>query len=60
MICRFDRLRIVHTQQELKCHMSSEMLMAAHFFDYIALRINPGLTSFKDIATVVDNSLDNN
>ena len=34
-------------------------LSAAHAFDYIVLRINSGLTSCKDLATVVDNSLDN-
>ena len=37
-----------------------ENLLAAHTFDYIVLRINPSLTSCKDLATVVDNSLDNN
>ena len=34
--------------------------LATHAFDYIVLRINPGLTSYKDLATVVDNSLDDN
>ena len=37
-----------------------QCLSAADAFDYIALRINPGLTSCKDFATVVDISLDNN
>ena len=37
-----------------------QCLSAAHAFDYIALRINPGPTSCKDLATVVDNSMDNN
>ena len=37
-----------------------QCLSAAHVFDYIALRINPGLTSYKDLATVVDISLNNN
>ena len=37
-----------------------QCLLATHAFDYIALRINPGLTSCKDLATVVDISLDNN
>ena len=32
---------------------------AAHAFDYIAFRINPGLTSCKELATVMDISLDN-
>ena len=34
-------------------------LSAAHAFDYIALRTNPGLTSCKEFATVMDISLDN-
>ena len=37
-----------------------QCLSATHTFDYIALRINPGPTSCKDLATVVDISLDNN
>ena len=37
-----------------------EYLLAAHAFDYIVLRINPGLTTCKDLAMMVDNSLDNN
>ena len=36
-----------------------ENLSAAHAFDYIVLRINPGLTNCKDLATVLDNTLDN-
>ena len=37
-----------------------QYLSATHAFDYIALRINPGLTSCKELATVMDISLDNN
>ena len=37
-----------------------QYLSAIHEFDYIALRINPGLTSCKEFATVMDISLDNN
>ena len=37
-----------------------QCLLAAHIFDDIVLRINPALTSCKDLATEVDNSLDNN
>ena len=37
-----------------------EYLSANHIFDYIVLRINPGVTSCKDLATVLDISLDNN
>ena len=34
-------------------------LLAAHAFDNIVLRNNSGLTSCKDVAMVVDNSLGN-
>ena len=34
-----------------------ENLSATHTFDYLVLRVNPGLTSYKDIAMVVENSL---
>ena len=37
-----------------------QYLSATHAFDYIALRINPGLTSCKELATLMDISLDNN
>ena len=37
-----------------------QCLSSAHAFDYISLIINPGLTSYKDLATVMDISLDNN
>ena len=37
-----------------------EYLSVAYAFDYIVLRINAGLTASKDLAMMVDNSLDNN
>ena len=37
-----------------------QCLLAAHAFAYIALSINPSLTSCKDLAMVVDNSQGNN
>ena len=37
-----------------------QCLLATHTFDYIVLRITPGLTSGKDLVTVVDISLHNN
>ena len=40
--------------------MSNEILSASYAFDYIVLRVNPGLSSCKDLAAVVDISLDNN
>ena len=36
-----------------------QCLSAAHAFDHIVLRITPGLSSCKDLATVVDISPDN-
>ena len=56
VICRFDKLRTDHS----KIKTSNKNLSAAHAFDYIAFKNNPGLTSCKDLAVVVDNSLDNN
>ena len=47
-------------QQETKAIRVVENLSAIHAFDYIVFRINPGLTSYKDLAMVVDNNLDNN
>ena len=41
-------------------YATMENLSAAHAFDYIVFRINLGLTSYKDLAVVVDNSLENN
>ena len=58
-ICRFGRLRTAHSKTQ-KAIVSNGNLLAAHAFDYIVLRINPGLTSCKDLATVVDNNLDSN
>ena len=37
-----------------------QYLSATHAFNYIVLRINPGLTSCKELAMVMDISLDNN
>ena len=34
-----------------------QCLLTTHAFDYIVLRINPGLTCCKDLATIVNNSL---
>ena len=36
-----------------------QCLLAAHAFDYMAVRINPGHSSCKELATVMDISLDN-
>ena len=37
-----------------------QCLLTSHAFDYIVLMINLGLTSCKDLTTVVDISLNNN
>ena len=34
-----------------------ENLLATHTFDYIVFKINPGLTSCKDLAMVLGNIL---
>ena len=34
-----------------------EYLSSTHAFDYIVLRINPDLTTCKDLAMMMDNSL---
>ena len=60
VICRFDTLRTAAHSKSQKAIWVKEYLSTTHTFDYIMLRINPGLTSCKDLATVVDISLDNN
>ena len=49
MICRFDRLTTAHSKR-LTSHMSIWNLLAAHTFNYILLRVKPGLTSCEDLA----------
>ena len=59
VVCGFDRFRAA----QIKTHRAilvMENLLVAHAFDYVVFRVNPGLTSFKDLAMVVYNSLDNN
>ena len=46
-MCMFDRLRTARDKQSL------ENLLATHTFDYIVLRVKPGLTSCKDLATAL-------
>ena len=59
VICRFDRLRTAHSKIQ-KAILVMENLSAPHAFDYIVFRVNPGLISCKDLATVVDSSLGSN
>ena len=40
--------------------MSNGKLIGPQAFDYTVFRINPGLTTCKDLATVVDKGMDNN
>ena len=37
-----------------------EYFSSAHAPDYIVFTINPGLTTFKDLVIIVNNSLDDN
>ena len=53
-----DRLRIAHSKSKGAIGVK-ECLLAAHTFDYIVLRINPCLTTCKNLAMMVDNNLDN-
>ena len=52
VICRFDRLRIAHSKSQTS-HMNIGKLIGTHAFDYIVLRVNPGLTSCEDLATAL-------
>ena len=52
VICRFDRLTTAHSKR-LISHMSIWNLSAAHAFNYIVPRGNPGLTSCEDLATAL-------
>ena len=49
VICRYDRLRTAYSKRQTS-HMSIANLSAAHAFDYIVLRVKPGLTSCEDVA----------
>ena len=52
VICRFHSLRTAHSKSP-KAIWAMEYLSASHAFDYIVLRVNPGLTSCNDLAMVV-------
>ena len=49
VISRFDRHRMAHSKR-LISHMN---LSAAHAFNYVVLRVKPGLTSCEDLATAL-------
>ena len=51
-ICRFERLRTLHSKRQ-KAIQVLKKLSFAHAFNYIVLRINPGPTSCEDIATEI-------
>ena len=59
VICRLDKPRTTNSKSK-KAIWVMEYLSAAYAFDYIVLRINPGLTTCKDLALMVDNSLHSN
>ena len=58
-VYKFKSARMASVES-LKVIWVMEYLLAIHTFDSIVLRFNPGLNSYKDLATVVDNILDNN
>ena len=51
-ICRFERLRTSHSKRQ-KAVQALKRLSFAHTFNYIVLRIIPGLTSCEDVAMVL-------
>ena len=53
VIYRLDRLGTAHSKSK-KAIWVMEYLSAAHKFDYIMLRINPGMTTSKDLTIMVD------
>ena len=60
MTFRFDRLIAAHSKRQKGHMMAMENPLTTHTFHYIVLRVNSGLTNCEDLATVVDNNLDNN
>ena len=60
VICRCDRLRTAHSKGKIAIRVMSNGKLISCPHNYTVLRINPGMTSYKDLAMVVDNSLDNN
>ena len=54
VICMFDRLRTAHSKRQTSC-MSIGNLSAIHAFDYVVLRVKPGLTSREYLATALCN-----
>ena len=42
-----------HTARDKQDIWAFEILSAAHIFDYIVLRVNPGLSSYEDLATAL-------
>ena len=42
-----------HTTRDKQAIAALENLSATHTFDYIVLKVNPGLTSCKDLATAL-------
>ena len=51
-ICRFDRFRIAHSKRQ-ESHMSVGNLSTAHAFDYIVLKVKPGLISCEDLTMIL-------
>ena len=50
VICKCDGLRTAHRKPY---GYWKRKLIAAHAFDYIVLKVNPGLTSCEDLATAL-------
>ena len=50
MICRLDRLRTVHSNRQTSHRSIGKIIISAHTFDYVVVRVNYGLTSCEDLA----------
>ena len=53
VICRFDILTTAHNKRLTSHYYEHLNLSAAHAFNYIVLRVHPGLTSCEDLATAL-------
>ena len=57
---RYSTVQNLSNKQSAEVICKFDNLSATHAFEHIVLRINPGLTSCKDLSTVGDNNLYNN
>ena len=58
VICKFDGLRTAHRKRQKVIWALERKTYCAHAFDYIVLKVNPGLTSCEDLATALPSVLE--